>query len=590
MKVPFYVEINSEKVNRKVVPLEEVPKLVPVYARHRNTLFMSYYLFDNEINDHYSRGVKTIRGFRGNVYFRKLIVDIDKGKDTSEFVLRRAREFCYRMNSDYDIPYESIEYYFSGSGYHIALPQLFKFNPSNSLPILVSQNFGRLFPEGDKAVWSSFASMIRVPNTFNEKVGLFKIPLTQDEFFNGNTEDFNRIAKEPRLNFKWNLEPFEKDFTHLIEEIPIKLSSIPSNENKDQSTIATCITNMYREGAEAGTRHHKILRMSSAWRRAGLPREAVAKLLIDWADSLEPYEVKRIVDDTYDKGYTYSCADYLMSKYCSDKCIFYRKKNYTLDLITPADAEKDFVNFIRSDFESKSFDLNEAFPGKYVYKFYPGEVFGIQGPTKIGKSGFIQNLLVKLTRMKSIYCTFENHKNLAYRRFIQIAHGMTKKQVEEYYKQSNNSLSDKIKHIQMLVIPPTIEQFEKMIIDNQPQIVIVDTLDGLDVPGVTDITAKTSILANRLKEVAQRTDCIIGCILHISKQASSPNWKGEVKRLDVHSSIGSSAIAQKFDKILSWEGERESVYRTLTASASRDEAEITLNLRFNKHNFRMETI
>ena len=589
MKVPFYVEVNSEKINRKVVPFEEMSKLVRMHAKHRNTFYMSYYLFDNEINEHYSRGVKTVRGYRGNIYFRKLIIDIDKGKDTPEFVLRRAREFCFRINDEYEVPYESIEYYFSGTGYHIVLPNMFKFNPSNSLPILVNQNFSRLFPEGDKGVWSAAGSMIRVPNSHNEKVGLFKIPLTQDEFFNGKTEDFQREAKEPRLDFKWELEPYDKDFTNLIAKIPQKLTSLPES-NKESTSIATCVTTMYQEGAVAGQRHAKLLRMASAWRRAGIPREAVTKILIDWADNLEPYEVKRIVDDTYNGNYAYSCSDSLMVKYCSDKCIFHRKRNYTVDLIEANDAEKDFVEFIRGDFESKSFDLNEVFHGDYVYKFYPGEVFGIQGPTKIGKSGFIQNVLVRLPRMKSIYCTFENHKLLAYRRFIQISHGMSRKQVEEYYKNYDNSLSAKIKHIQMLVLPPTIEQLEKMIVDSKPQIVIVDTLDGMDVPGVTDVTAKTGILASRLKEVAQRTNCIIGCILHISKDASSLNWKGEVKPLNVHSSIGSSAIAQKFDKILSWEGERDSVYRTLTASASRDEGEIKLNLQFNKLTFQMEKI
>lgn len=590
MEIPFYVEINSEKVNRKIVSLKEVPSLVRQYAAHRIQLYMSYYLFDAEIKKHKEeRDMKTLRTYPGNVYFRKLIVDIDKGKDTPEFVLRRAREFCFRINNEYDVSYDSMEYYFSGTGYHIALPNMFKFDPSPSLPQLIKYNFRRLIPEGDENVWASASSMIRVPNTYNEKAQLYKIPLTREEFFNGSIEDFQREAKEPRLDFKWELEPFDGDYTNLIIGLPQKLLSIPE-EKPEESTIATCVSNMYHEGPTKGKRHNKILRIASAWRRAGIPRVAVTKIVVDWADNMEPFESKRLVDNTYDNNYTYSCSDSLMSEYCSDKCIFYKKKNYAIDLIDANSAEKTFVERIRSNYGERSFNLNTVFPARYDYSFEPGEVFGIQGPTKIGKSALIQNILVKLDNMQSVYCTFENHLHLAYRRFIQIAHGMTKDQVNAYYKHHNNSLSQRINHIKMLTVPPTVDQLEKMIIDYRPQIVIIDTLDGLDVPNVNDITTKTGILAPRLKEVAQRHDIIIGCVLHVGKAASQLDYKGNEQPLNVHSSLGSSAVAQKFDKILSWEGQRESVYRTLTASASRDEGEMKLNIKFNPITFKMELI
>lgn len=591
MNIPFYVEYNGEKINRGIIPFKELPNKIREASKNNIELYFSYYLFDNEANLHKASGRKTLEGFKGNVYFRKIILDIDKKTDSEDFCLRRAREFAYRINSDYDIPYESMQYYFSGTGFHIVLPDIFKFDPSPTLPLLVKYNFEKLFPESDIMPFTSHRSLIRAPHTINSKVSLFKIPLSTDEFFKMDYAYFQREAKENRLGFKHETEPYSKDWTHLIEKVPaIAITSDDSIKKHEEDSIATCISNMYYEGALKGTnRHNKILRMVSAWRRAGVPRPAILFSLTQWANTLDPYEVKRLVDNVYEKSYAYGCNDTMMSSYCSDKCIFHKKRNFTVNIITTKEAEQTFVDFVRSDYEDKSFDMNEVFTGGYSYKFLPGEVFGIQGGTKLGKSAVIENMAVELKRINSIYCTFENGINLTYRRLIQIAHNMSKEQVIQYYKTYDNSLSKDIDHIKLLSLPPTLEQLDKLIIDHNPKLVIIDTLGDIDVPGVTDMTAKTGILAPRLKEIANRRGVIIGCILHVGKAESAPDYKtGKTRQLTVHSNIGSSAVAQKFDKILSWEGEREGMYRTLTASASRDEGELKLNLRFDKHTFKME--
>ena len=576
----MYKEIAIGQLSNRgvIIPVTSLKEKIELAIHNNQELYNSYYDFDDELLEHFKIR-KYVRNYRGKYYLDNPIIDIDKGKNTDEFTLIRVRELLSRMEDTFSIDLDSVGIFFSGRGYHITLPNIFKFEPSNYLPDAVHDTMMKYFPEGDPIYDGS--RLIRSVNSINIKSNLYKIPLTYEEIRELNSTSIKELARAPR-----DIELEHREYTIPNLSHLVTFSATTSPESNDVSNMVTCVQKMYNEGPIEGKRHTKMLRMLSAWRRQGIPRTAAYDAIVSWASSMEPYEIKHIVNDIYDKAYTYSCKDTLMTEYCDAKCIFYKNRNFAIEVITAEEAEKAFVHFVRSDIESKSFDLNEIWDCT-SFKFYPGEVCAIIGDTKLGKSTIVQNMITLLPRMHSVYLSLENYQHLSYRRFIQMAHKMTKDEVVEYYKQHDNSLRHAIDHITMLTLPPTLDDIRRLAMERKPEIMVIDTLDGISTPGINDITQRTDMLANQLKQIAGQMDTIIIVIAHIAK-AYAIDEVGNSKPMNIHSAKGSSSIAQKFDKVLAWEGKRDSTQRFLSTLGSRDESNIRIAFNFNTDTFVME--
>jgi hypothetical protein len=253
------------------------------------------------------------------------------------------------------------------------------------------------------------------------------------------------------------------------------------------------------------------------------------------------------------------------------------------NISSAADMERGFSAFLRTDFSSTSFDLNEIY-ATTSYRFYPGEFVVIIGDTKLGKTAFVQNVCVRLPRFKVLYFSLEVNERLMFRRFIQDAHGMSKQDVFKHYQSGKQGLGDAISHIAVVEKPPTFMEMKQAILAHKPQLVVVDTIDGIAITGVSDANSKSDMIGRTLKELATELDVILVGIHHISK-AASRDQDGNAKKLNVHSGKGSSSIEQKADKIIGIEGNEGSQYRRIFSLASRDETHFNLTMTFNWETF-----
>jgi len=325
----------------------------------------------------------------------------------------------------------------------------------------------------------------------------------------------------------------------------------------------------YNKGELEGSRHAEILRMASAFRRGGMPLNACVSAMVNFAATMEPDEVQRLVADVYRAGYRYSCTDEVMKRYCSDKCIFYKNKNYLPEIQNFSSLENEYEHFMAKDFANNSFDLKSIYPEIDSFVSYPGELIVVIGDTKLGKSAWVQNLCVNID-MPILYLSLEMQSRLTFRRFIQIAHKMTKDEVNNYYKKGKKGLADKIQHIQIMSVAPKLETIEKLIIESGAKIVVVDVIDAIEVQGIND-ESKLGPIGTGLKSIAQNMDIIIIAIHHISKFSSREG------NLDIHSGKGSSSIEQKADKVIAIEGTRTTPYRKIHSLGSRDESGFSIN-------------
>lgn len=578
-----YVEIALGAPNNRgsAIPVGELGDWVTKAQVNGMPLYRSYYSFDAELIDHL-RVFKTIRTFKGKRYLDQIIFDIDKGKDADAYVLERVRAFITRLTEDW-LAEEHIHTWFSGSGYHVTIPDIFQFEPTENLPLIVRATLTSHFPEGDDIY--DHARIIRMGQTPNQKTGAYKIPLATQEVFNLTAVQIIALAKQgPRRDFEYPAPTFGVEDAKYHDRIIAPRQRLTfSDENTprvsahtrdDPTRIVTCAQKMYNEGDGEGTRHQKIRAMTSIYRRSGLTLDAAIAMMTNWASTMDAYEVKRIVSDGYEKGYRYGCDNDFLKKYCDSKCVYFQRKDYAPEVVTASGAEKEFNRFVTTDFTRTSFDLNEIFEISGSYRFFPGEFVLVIGDTKLGKSALMQHICVRLPRMRVLYLSLEVAQNLTFRRFIQTAHNMTKPEVIEFYRKNVDGLSDAISHIQIMTVAPELKAIRSIIADVDPQIVVVDTTDCIDVKFVKDSLQKDEALGRGLKEIAQQMNVIIFGVHHISKASTR-------ETLNIHSGKGGSTFEQKADKVIGIEGNMATPSRIIRALGSRDETGFRLATVFN---------
>ena len=483
------------------------------------------------------------------------------------------------MSSDIE---EYVQCWFSGRGFHFCIPNVFKFEPSNNLPEIVKTTIKHYFPEGDNIY--DGARLIRVGQTVNEKSGLYKIPLDVNEVLYGTAEEIRTLAKSQRLDFK----PISiKNPEQLLDIIYPK-----NKEEKEEETsthdfnptaIATCVQRMYSEGDTEGSRHVKMLRIGSYYMRHGLPIEVSKLILSDWAKSLDLSETKRLVEDIYRQRYRYGCFDAIMDKYCDVKCIYYPMKEKRQDMLMPVmnarDMEQLYKEKVRTISDRPRLNLADIY-AMQNYWLNPGELIIVLGNTGMGKTAWMQNIAVD-TDARILWLSLEMPVDLMYRRFIQIAKGKTRQEVDEYYDTNANTWSKSIEHINCLTIPPKIDQIRRLVAEIEPAILVIDTIDGIRVSKfIHDSMFKIDEVINEIRDIATTQQIIVVGISHTTKGDARSS------ELDEHSGKHSSSIAQKADTVIAVEGIRDSPVRMISSKKTRDGEPFSVRCNFFPENFR----
>ena len=560
------------------------------HIKEEQELYRSYYTYDEKILEHI-KIQKTVRGYKGTMWLDEIVLDIDKGKSSDDEVLYRAQIFLQQLETDWKLDRNELKIWYSGSGYHFAFPDIFRFEPSDYLPDEVKATLTKYFPEMDPMPLMK-PGLIRVGYSYNTKTNRYKIPLSGEELLSWTSEQIMEAASifAPRkiIRDKMTSTP---DFSQL--KVIKKEKKKKEEEREEPTKIVTCAQKMYLAGASSleNQRHMVLLRMVGSWRLAGIPYEGVMALARSWNNgSLSDYDLEKHVKYNWDKGYTPGCDDEVRLRFCDPKCIHYQNKNYVLEVMDAKSMEEKYSDFMRLDFSATSFDLGEIFKLKSQYRIYPGEHVIVTGGTGLGKTAFVQNICVKLKRMKILYLSLEVNERLIFRRNVQIAYGMTKEEINDHYGNNGESLTEEVEHIQVMTVSPELDSIKKLVARYSPQIVVIDTIDGIQVSKFKDATSKTEQLGIELKRIAQDMDTIIISVQHITKAAAT-NEKGESKELTVHSGKGSSAIEQKADRVIGIEGSRETPMRLVRSLKTRDDESFAIQLQFHANTtFRMEQL
>ena len=545
------------------------------YINPEEPLYRSLYLYDDASKSQIENA-GSVGDFYGTRWIDKVLVDIDKGDNSNEETLRQTKACVYALEDAGVMPGKSIQPYFSGTGYHLIIPNnVFNFLPSPELPYIVRQTMAALLPGIDDMVYIRTA-IYRVPHTINLKTGLYKVPLTIKELDSLKATDILDIAKTPRLEFAYHSLIGEGELEELIIKETPKITELrPVTENLK---VVPCVQRMLSIGPQKGSRNNISMRIASHFRRHGIPSEFAKVSLQHWNNgSLEDGVLMNKIEQTYNKGYQYSCQDKYMKEYCQTRCIFFKRKDYLIDILTADSLQDEFHNRMTTDFKGRTVNLSRmlGLPTHIDATIYPGELVTIFGPTGSSKTtlaqnialgvDFVNNRIVKEWQIPTLFISLELSAWYMHRRHMQIVADCGKEDVNEKYDNIFRKHRDELSHVSIQTVSPTIEQIKDKIREMNPAMVIVDYIDLVETPPhVRGEYEQIKHISHSLSNMAVNFDVIIIQISQVSRDYS----RNEV--LDLYAGKGSGAIENASRKVLGLNGQADNTMKTISMYKNTD--------------------
>jgi KaiC/GvpD/RAD55 family RecA-like ATPase len=555
------------------------------YIDDINPLYRSVYMYDDKALPQNRNGEKTLAKYFGPRYIDNILIDIDKGTNTDQYTLDKFRSIIMDLN-DLGVPDEAMRPYFSGSGYHLLLHgNLFNFPESDDLPYVVKETMKGLVDNIDFSIYMR-TGIYRVAHTMNLKTELYKIPLYWKEVYHATPEDIRVLAQGQRLDFPYADVPFEAD-GELEQYMKLDITPVRSYKTVNEpSTVATCIHKMFSEGPQEGTRHNTILRIGSHFRRHGIPSTATKAALLEWNNGqLEDQQIISKIENVYNAGYKYGCNDSILKAYCSPKCMYFKRKDYLVDIKTPDDLQKSLQQRMQANFEGKMIDLGKLWGLDPTIDagVYPGELVTIFGPTGSNKTTLAQNLALGYSasedcilpdfQLPTLYLSLELSDWYMHRRNLQIVSDLDKETVNKQYNEIFSKHANQLNHVQIQTIPPTIGQIKEKVMELQPSVVYVDYIDLLETP-YKDEYSQIKYISHQLRSMAVNMDIIIIQVSQVSRQYS----REEI--LDLYAGKGSGAIENASSKVIGIHGKASSVEKKIEMFKNSDGDLFTVDMQW----------
>ena len=551
----MYVEIaRGTPANRGIlIHKNDLPKyIVPDEA-----LYRSVYLYNEEAKEHVDK-TGSLKNFFGLRAIDKIPIDIDKKDNSDEKTLDILRSVVLELREG-DIGEESYQAFFSGSGYHLIMSgDVFNFKESPDLPYIVKQTMKSLFPEIDMSIYMR-TGIYRIQHTPNQKTGLYKIPLYHEEVMSLEPKDIFELARNQRLDFKYNKLIGSNELNHcIVKHVP----SVKAFKNiSEPNTIIPCIQSMLAKGPEEGKRHVTSMRIISSLKRNGIPSHYAKVIMLHWnSNSMNENDLTEMVENVYNRSYKYGCQDSIMKEHCKTQCIHFQRKDYFVDIKNSEDMQTELRDRLTTDFTGKTIDLGRALGVGKESIIYPGELVTIFGPTGSNKTTFAQNLVLGVDfvrheintewQIPTLFLSLELSSWYMHRRHLQIVSGCDKDMVNERYDEIYEEHKDELSHIAIQTVSPTLQGIVEKVRELQPSVVVIDYIDLIDTSktygGEHD---KIKQVSHGLSNLAVNMDIIIIQISQVSREYS----RNEV--LDLYAGKGSGAIENASRKVIGLNGQ-----------------------------------
>lgn len=232
---------------------------------------------------------------------------------------------------------EEIGFYFSGSkGFHLTVdPRILGIIPNHSLNVMYKALALHLYasyqiPIIDLRIYDK-RRLFRMPNTINSKTGLYKVPLTFEQFRQFSFSELKDYAKETheeqQVPCKINRDAailFRNRTKHYTAQRSDPKQNVTYEIPETKQELLPCVQNILEEGAVRGARNNTLIILTSCLLQSGYQLDEVLDIVTKWNQLNEPPLDNRELDMTVhsawamlQNGRRYGCSSIKELGLCS---------------------------------------------------------------------------------------------------------------------------------------------------------------------------------------------------------------------------------------------------------------------------------
>lgn len=185
--------------------------------------------------------------------------------------------------------------------------------------------------------------LFRIPNTINEKSGLYKIPLTYEELETLPIEKIKEMATTPRVMKKpeyyciptaYNM--FQKYIQEYERYVKTEERGSKKKHKKTFDFIPPCVQHILDNGAVEGTRNMSIACLAGFYSSYGCTLNETLDNIKTWnSKNSKPTgerELTATVKSIFNGEKQYGCKTFSQISMCSKECKVYQNKNKDEDI------------------------------------------------------------------------------------------------------------------------------------------------------------------------------------------------------------------------------------------------------------------
>jgi replicative DNA helicase len=509
-------------------------------------------------NGKVSKRQRGVSGFT-DVYTNKLVFDFDS--DNVETSLKDTRECILRL-IDKGVPKNCFEVCFSGNkGFSISVTHTTNLSPEEVKNIAINVASG--LSTFDTKIYNA-SRIFRVPYTKHQVSGLYKTPLTYDEVFSMDSTQIKSLAVDPYepsvFALKCTLtdkvlalkEPVKKKL-ELVKVGSTTVSDIDFNKKpKWLSHWKYALLNGY---FPSGCRSYSLMVLAATFKAQSFPEEVTYHALKGAAEiqagryNVEPFSKEEIYTNIISQVY----GDFWNGGTYAEDTFPEELKQYLTDLGIPRKVDKDSEDIFKDSSDvfkifgdfAKNIDKNtlktgiEPLDNMKDLRITTGMLVGLLGAPSVGKTAVSFQVMNNASKnnQQVAFFSMDMGAPLVFQRLIQKCTGYKSDKLFDIFKNQDMTEIEKMQdamttnyknvHFSFRTAMTT-QMIREGIISieektgEKVKIAVVDYLECIS-SGISEPTAKISMISQELKDIATDLDVCVLLLLQPPKRAGDPS-------------------------------------------------------------------
>lgn len=493
----------------------------------------------------------------------KLVFDFDC-ESNPDNARKDAVTLCNRLKQR-GIGEDSIEIYYSGNkGFHVIVPLTHSLTPKQTQ--IAAGKLAVDLSTFDKSVYDA-PQILRVPWTKNKTTNLYKVPVTFKDLNSKTMVDIKKVANDTsKVEADYSNVKHVELSQELTKEDPQPTKTYEIVERpKHWSELKWNLLNAVNLKPEE--RHHALMVIAATCRGIGYPEDMARALCLTFDEKFTQSTGKPPVEDLESNVLrTIYSTGWNGGQYSVKNDLFLQEyaKRINIDVSSQLLEEDPVVNINETYSIFKDFATNID---KLTVKtgiaqldakcrMTIGMTVGIVAAPSVGKTSLALQILNSMSNSneKSIFFSYDMYSALVFQKLVQKHLNVTDKEIYAKFKDGDDAFQEQVIDVLKTEYQnvdfcfktgQTPDQIEKTILFSKqkngvlPRLIVIDYSE-LVLSEMSDSTASSAFVAQKLREIATKYNICVVVLLQPNKAAGTP--ADEI--MSYRSAKGSSSIEQ----------------------------------------------